>query len=714
MSSFDYENPKRDIYPEGGMGPRVDPDDPTANALAFKQAQVDLSQQLSSHFSTLSSLTSQMKDNLEGIGTLIQQNAGHLNEYVGSQTKINNLERDSVRHQTQLTASTKERARAAREIQEAEAKGTDAVLAKMRGTGMIGRGGIRYGEGQVMPTGQFRNLDPNSPEYNQIRQSLQTNLARGPNRTFRFGDVFQQLSQGNIGGAIGELTQSLPMFQRAAARSTTIGENLSISGLERGGIAGLGQRFGGAFMSTAVPFALSPAAAYLAQRYVRQGIRTYQSDLRQGMQTGLEGRAAAGEAARANLQARIQGLNPFDALTMQMAQEVAKGIQSQGFSGQIRAAWQDTVTDVIKSTGMDASTALGLMNTATDQLGESAEQFRNDIEGVQTVAKETSLSIRTLAEDLQRAQTSFASRGGMAAGQAITQTVQALQTTLPRSITMRGALTQGIAQNWQAIALRFGGISPTQAFTAQAISQAPRIIDNLVNQLFQIKNSTTLWRNMSVENWIAMMEGTAPAVLQALIPGADARDFIALMQSKAQGKSVQSAANRRRVQAAQEATQPKHSGFLGGLAHHLSGIESAIGEMIGRGGLVSGEGLPNPLEGEARKINKTFVDVNKMRQEQINYWLNQIHLAGLSPEEQRRILAPVRAAGSSEALDRAAQEAANTFKVEVGIHPSAAQILTAEPAHRQTYWDHMNGDSGSYGMQRPVIPGRTHRDFRGQ
>lgn len=718
MPIYDPSNPSEDAPGTGGQPFDVEDNVAAANRFAeAAQQQVDLTAQMATYFETLSNLTTQMQTNFEGINKLIKDNTDLLGKTATTHQRINDeaaknikITDQQAKRQEQITDYALKREAAEKRVAQAQSDGASALRLQLKDAGMYRDRMYHFGD-KTMTEEEFQQgFDENSADFQEMRQRLIDRMATShrPNTTFSLGEAFTRLSRGDIPGALGELTQSLPGTQRMADFGRATGLDLSIRGQARGGLAGLGMRAAGEAVGVGLPFLASPAALYAGQRYLRQGLRAYQGDLTQGMQTGLQGTAAAREAAGANLRARVEALNPFDALSSQAAQQIAKGIQSQGFSGAIRAAWQDTITDVVKSTGMDASTALGLMDTATNQLGQSAHQFGVDMAGVRDVAKATSLSVDQVAKSMQSMQTAIAPMAGAAGAAQVGQVSLAIQQAFPRGTTIRDKLAPALAGGWQAMAVR-AGISPLKVYTQQALAEMPRIIDETVAMFLQIKNSRPDWKNGKLADVVPQMEQALPGVFNTFFPGADVRDIEDLFRQHEKG-GITRAVNRARDDRARDAMANEHRGgvrgFIGGLARSAY---LDVGSHIKRNNPV-GRYLSDTITGMG---NSMGLDIDAMRRDQVNYWLQQIHSAGLSPTAQRQILSQIRRADTKEELEAAASSANEVF-VNIKMHPSLAGMFTAEPAAIQRYHDHMNGTSGSYGLKRPQVINQSGNSYRPQ
>lgn len=700
------------------------------NSPAFSQQQIDLAAALRPHMETLSSLTAQMAHNFEGINELLESNADHLDVIGSKQQRNARLTTDEFARQKQIRDTTEERARIMDRINTSERKSSDSLMQQFRSGGMIRRGQIEYldKQGKLASTTleQYQQMD--ETQRRNIREQLASNLQQrqGQDTQFSLNQAIQHLAHGQIGSAVGELMQGLPFTQGITSRLQTSGEARMARGatqLAEGSTIRGGANMGlGALVGRGIPYLFTPASLYLAQREIRQSIQAYQTDLRQGMQGGLQGNAAVRESVGANVRARIEGINPFDALTTQMAQQIAAGIQSEGFTGAIRSAWQDSVTDVVKSTGVDAGTALQLMSTSANQLGESANQFRQDMNLVENAAKNTNLSVTQLAQNMQQLQQSMVATGGAPAAAPASQ----LSNLLANALGGQGAIGRaglpgilaavGNPQAWQLMVAR-AGISPLLATARATLNQAAPILDQLGNLLWQQYRIQGQSRGMSLHTWVVMMS-TAQA-FQAILPGADENAVEAFMLATRNGGLERTQART----SAQNAPEPvkAHRGLFGSIYHGITSAAHSIETGLNApanaasaairavgGEFMSDKNARNLAEGLTDKFKfgdyfgrtKVYEPINMdvSRQQQISYWRDQAMAMGLSATQTRNLLDSTRQATSATQLEQANVQAQTII---VKLHPQAARYLTAEPSNVQRYWDSVYGKAGSQYSERP-------------
>lgn len=665
---------------------------------AFSQQNVDMVAAMRPHLEALSSLSAQMRDNFEGIGKLLEQNVSHVERMGNAQQKNARISQQEFEVQKRNRDLTEARAQAMERITKAEQRNNDALTHQLRLAGMYRKGQIEYQDeqGKLAQTtvADYRN---NPALRQRIREQAASNLSSAlaaDNNRFSFTEVIQHLAHGNIGAALGEAMQQLPGTAGMIGRLEGLGERTAARGAAMGGLGGLMTQGVGALIGRGLPFLASPAGLFLIQRELRQGIRTYQEDLRRGMQGGLSGSTAARESLGADIRSRFEGINPFDALTQRMAAEIAHGIQSEGFTGRLRAAWQDSVTDVVKSTGMDAGQALQLMATSANTLGQSASQFRSDMELVKNTAHDTTLSVTQVAQAMQQMQTAFYARGGQPATAQAGIVSNVLQRALPRRIAISGRLGGAIAQNWQTLVAR-AGINPALAFEPQILKQATRILDQTAAMLWRIKNSSPMTRKMRLQEWVTFMEGASPGLFESLLPGAQNDDIVSFMRTGAHGG----------FERAQQGASAEIAA-AGSTVHHHHGLFGSIWQGI-EGATQSALNLTDPIKNWHFADN---VNIPATRRNIIKSFNSQ--LQDLTPEQRRQILAPLRNVDATSVADlKAAAHESQTIYVK--IHPQAAHYFTTEPAKIQRYYDSRRGAAGSQGMVRPAPVGSGGGSYNG-
>ncbi len=680
---------------------------------AFTQQDVNLTVVLQRNFEALSTLSDQIARNLGGNAALLDRQAGTIDRMVNGHQRLHALTRQDVDQNRQILEFAEKQAQARNRILDAEEKygasqkeNVGALRSQLQLAGMLNREGrIRYMDAEGRPAEPIsideymrRDTEERQPIREQIAQ--QVALAQPERASIR--QALQQLSRGNIGGALGELTQATPGLGRPAAAMERIGASLESRGFAAGAqggafniARGLGLRGIGGLAGLAGEFAFSPAALGIAGL---KGLQFYQGQRAAGMQTGEQGFGAFTEGVGAQFKAVTEGLNPFDALSIGAARAVARGIQSEGFSGSIRAAWQDSVTDVIKHTGMDSQQALSLMSNAVNNFGESADEFNKNMLMMRDTSEKTSLSVGKAAEALQSIQDAFFPQAGTRGAEAAVAPGQAL-ITATKGAFRRPTLKPAIQQNWQRL-VTLAGLNPADAFTTKTILQMNMILDKNVSRLWDLKNSNPQWKRMSVEEWVQRMEGQRPGIFEIYIgPGASAQDVIDLMHAvTAKGGGLEKtqtelAPGVRKVKARSEwyRKNANFGGYVGGeKAAYISRLQDRA----------KGDDL---TPAQVRRIVAPIYDAHGHIPEA--YEKSKDILEQIERNKQTsRSLTP---AGSTRSARRTTSQMLESYqpKVLVDLTHDAKKLLkvseATEPGSRQKYFDSRRGTTGTQGMNRP-------------
>lgn len=510
---------------------------------------VNVSVVLQRNFEALSTLSDQISRNLGGVGSLLEGNIRRMDRMANSAQRYSDITREDVQHNKQILEFSEAQERAKERIREAEDKyrksreagakiDQGALVAQLKLGDMLNKQGkIRYIDPRTGRAGTPLTIDEymrmQDRDQEPIRQQMIQQAGLAAPQGFSPRQALQALSRGDIGGALGELAQTMPGLGRAARGVEGFGAAIGGAGVERQAsgqlLRGLGMRGVGAGLGLLGEFGFSPAALYFGGR---MALSQYQQARGAGMQTGMSGFGAAKEGFGAQFKAIGEGLNPFDALSMGAARAIARGIQSEGFSGAIRSQWQDTVTDLVKSTGMDSSEALQLMSTAVNNFGESAQGFHTDMTMMKETANQTNLSVKAAAESMQAFQTAVAQQSGTQGAIASRVGIATLQRAAPRAFARPGS-TGGAAiqQNWVRLVTQ-AGYNPAEAYTPQIRAKMNKIVDTNVRTLWGFKNSNPAWQKMTLANWVPLMEGYSPGLFDQYIgPGLRAQDIIDIMNA---------------------------------------------------------------------------------------------------------------------------------------------------------------------------------------
>lgn len=613
-----------------------------------------------------------MRENFLGIGDLLERNVRIIDSTRNAQARLNRETREQATQQRAIYEYEIQRADAAERVERAlkeQGSRTTELQARLREAGMLreGRVAVQKGDGGIeyVSVDEFNRRIKTEGQAGPLREQLERGLALSTTRAgqFSFGQIIQSLARGDIGGAFGELLQQVP--GRYAERLTGAGERMEARWAERAGLRGLLGRIG---IPTALAgFAASPAAFAVVADLGRRGLRSYQRAQIEAGQVGLAGAEATRELGARRLTAELTSLNPFDALTRAAAQEIARGITSEGFTGELRDAWQEAVGDVVIDTGMTAGQALEAMRFSVNTLGMSVDEFRDSMGALDQTAKDTNLSVATLQQGMQAFQQAAIAGGGPRAAAAAGQVGLALQAALP-GMARRGELATVLTAGLPMLAPVFAGISPLEAQGRQAMRALPGILDNLVQMIRETQDAMGLRGQDETFAQIAIASG----VFQQFLPGITAAGLIELMK---QGR------------------QP--GGFRGqALLQSQREAESAAERARGREFRQVGRGLL-PIRGQG------LIDIGE-RRAFANTLARQLQAYGLSQEERLEILRPLyqRWQGTDIEFERAQEEAQRRLEVQVSLAPNAKGYF-ADPGAATAYLEYTRGQGGSQYTRRP-------------
>jgi hypothetical protein len=372
--------------------------------------------------------------------------------------------------------------------------------------------------------------------------------------TFRIRDVLTKLAHGNLTGAAGELFQQFPVAAKLGA-----------AGQER---LASGQGFRGLGMMGAARL-LSPATIVGVEEAWRRGIGAYQGAMTQGQQAGLQGTDAARDTLAGRAFGFHQALNPFDALSFRAAQAIAKGVQSEGFSGQMREAWQETVGNLVKETGMSAQDALAAMSTGINELGQTVGQFKAGMADVQDVAHDTDMSVSQVVKTFQGLQKVGLQLGGTGGAQTFGRFAETLSRAFVGTTAMKRGIGERIAGGIAGAAPIILGISPFEVGNLTDV-QLAQYEDILAARMWEIKNGSAAFRNMRVEDFAIQ----ALPLIQGMAPGLDqlqVQDIIDIMKTgikhgghgfTAHARALEQQRKIRQRKINLPTPQPRHGGIL--------------------------------------------------------------------------------------------------------------------------------------------------------
>jgi hypothetical protein len=630
-----------------------------------------------------------------------ERTAKNIDDELKARERIRNIER-------QRLETTERRERIETRMRRLEDEGINALREEARLLGVRDQGryhfGRRFGQ-EAMTEQEFREMIAQRgghPDYEAFRTTLQDQRMmqeRRGRKTFSPGEVLGALAQGNIGAAVGELLQQPDWraTRRIMEQATRAGAAVEASSIPGAGM--LGRAIPGV-----ASYMLTPAAAYAAQRVFRQANAAQRQFQLEGMAGGLQGTEAIGETLRGRIQAfQMGGLNPFDIMTREIAREIARGVRSRGFRGEVAQAWTDSVGDVVSDLGINAGEALEAMNVAVDQLGMNAGEFREMMDSLDDVAKTTGDSVENVRRRTMDLAQALGTIGGTGAGAMAPVAIATIQGAIPRGTPARDQIAQAIGQRETLAALQpmFG----TGEFVAPwdvegQIRQISTILDNLKRRLLDAKPD-----NMPLASYASMLSISGAFGLQM-----SANAWEGFLQAGS-FREAQGRAARDEVRDA-EATARRRGGWRG----QLGGIASRVGDaadwvsrrdigLLSEAATIGGQAL-----GAAGDIIGT--DPEAGRRAYIREARRQLVAAGMSAGERQRLLGPMRAAvGDGGSFDRLANRFESTVPREITIrleaNPELRRLLRESPS---AYNQYLRGEGGSqYSTPPPAIQPRNEQ-----
>lgn len=637
---------------------------------------------------------------LEKVNNLERQTRDIVRDTVENRQKARQIQHDSIlEKERELDIEKRMRAM--------EKDGVSALREEARLVGIRSEGryhfGRRVGE-NAMSEEEFRRMASQReahPDYGSFRQQMMDERAIRLERgkpTFSVGEVFRAVASGNIGAAVGELLQR-PDFAPVTALNRGAG-SLGAS-LEQSSIPGAGAL--GRAIPGAVGYALTPAAAYGAYRLFNRYNRLQQDLQLQGMAGGLQGGEAIREGLEGRFQARVMGLNPFDIMTTQMAREIASGVRSRGFRGEVAKAWTETVGDVVSDLGISASAALESMNVAVEELGMNTNEFRDMMDSLDEVAKSTGDSVENVRQRTIALSQALAQTGGQAAGQLGDTIVATIQGAVGRG-PARGALAQAVGQPQALAALQpmFGTGEFVSPFDVEGqIRQFATIMDNMKARLLANQRSS----GIPLAQYATILAGAN--MFNLGMNAAAWEDFLkAGSFREAQGRQVAAEAR-----AAESAGRRRGGlrGFLGGVLEGASGAAGWVGDQpLG------------PLSDLARGAAGVYdfgagigINTARGRNQYITRAAEQLVAAGIPQDQRREMLRGLwQARGESgESFQRASQRFSDqaTREIVVRLEPNP-ELRRLIRTNSTAYNDYVTGRGGSqYTEPPPAIQPRNEQ-----
>lgn len=133
------------------------------------------------------------------------------------------------------------------------------------------------------------------------------------------------------------------------------------------------------------------------------------------------------------------GINPFDPITAQIADEIVKSVRTAGFTGDRARQLYHSVASVYRDLGLSIETTTKIIADATRVGGESLKQISDELHGFDDAAHSLQMNINTYAESIMAVSTQLRATG---AGGVATQAAAAFVAGAPRILREGPGLQQ--------------------------------------------------------------------------------------------------------------------------------------------------------------------------------------------------------------------------------------------------------------------------------
>lgn len=198
----------------------------------------------------------------------------------------------------------------------------------------------------------------------------------------------------------------------------------------------------------------------------------WQTQLAAGQVTGEgygAGLAARGEAIR-------MGLNPFDQISMQVANAIVSAVRGQGFRGAMAREFENSIKDIYKDTGLPVEQIAEMGRLYAR--GGHLDNFRSQMQSLDDIAKNTSNSVNTVAETFKSFTDTLVGQGG----QRNIPLVPAM-TRLVANLTGPGGAFAGQFTQFFQQAGQYAGLTPTAAATPAGQRQTRQALMTFLPQM---------------------------------------------------------------------------------------------------------------------------------------------------------------------------------------------------------------------------------------
>jgi hypothetical protein len=237
----------------------------------------------------------------------------------------------------------------------------------------------------------------------------------------------------------------------------------------------------------------------------------------QGQQVG----GGIGAGAHMGIRARQLSINPFDAISNQMAQEIVQGVVQAGFKGKLADNMENAVKSIYVGTGMDIPDIIQLTTLGIRNMGLSLKETENEIKSFHENVRDTNFSLKEYAQRVTELATTAAAQGAgthsIRVGQAFTNAFQKPWETGDVQQIMQSPAMQGL------MGAQLGVIP--QLMGSEAMVSSPRYTiaaGQTLDKYINIANRMARQEFISVHNREPNeheMQNVTATVLSKLMPG---------------------------------------------------------------------------------------------------------------------------------------------------------------------------------------------------
>lgn len=398
-------------------------------------------------------------------------------------------------------------------------------------------------------------------------------------------------------------------------------------------------------------------------------------DLFGGGAGGLFGASqAATEGARSQWRGFKRGLNPFDALSIQQAQEINAAVLQRGYRGERGMQMEDATSDLVKRLGIDAGQAISFLDLTTRRFKMDIKDAKEEMKDFGELSKASMKGLNEYMQEVQKTVSILGTQGlrsgdsAIGAGKILSSVPQisgedltqimsngTLQGLIMSDMTRSGAIRNNPALMGQ---LATGNIFGVNQDPYQAIISSSNAVDQLVEAFMGGKPNTSENRDTAF-----MMAGN--------VLGIDPEKVRNLYNNKGRLKS-EARAGQSMDRLSKEFEGFNRRQFKKNMKSEWEGVSSSIlteRGLIGTQGKVRAQGsVPYYKEGTLD------ADVGKIER-QLNIDWEAFLGNDYSSDRKNKILnALVR--GGSISDDPVAQEALNELQTSLSTQDEYTNLMT--------------------------------------